>query len=97
MKPMENRKNRQPMIELIDASLGYAEEREPTLANLNLTIYSGELVAIIGPNGARKSTLLKTIVGLIPPYAGKVMLHGVAAFSHHSDCVSYIPQRGMID
>lgn len=94
---MENRDMQQPMIELIDASLGYAEEREPTLANLNLTIYSGELVAIIGPNGAGKSTLLKTIVGLIPPYAGKVMLHGVAAFSRHTGCVSYVPQRGMID
>ena len=61
---MENGNAKQPMIELIDASLGYAEEREATLPNIDLTIYAGEMVAVIGPNGAGKSTLMKTIVGL---------------------------------
>ena len=37
---MDNGNAKQPMIELIDASLGYAEEREATLPNITLTIYA---------------------------------------------------------
>ncbi len=94
---MNHESNATPMIQLIDASLGYAEESEPTLAHLNLTIYAGEMVAVIGPNGAGKSTLLKTIVGLIPPYDGQALLHGVATGSPHHGCVSYVPQREAVD
>lgn len=86
-----------PMIQLIDASLGYANERTATLAHLNLTVCSGEMVAVIGPNGAGKSTLLKTIVGLIPPYAGKVIVHGAENNNPHRGCISYVPQREAID
>ena len=84
---MDNGNAKQPMIELIDASLGYAEEREATLPNITLTIYAGEMVAVIGPNGAGKSTLMKTIVGLIPPVSGQVRLHGAAPGSRHRGCI----------
>ncbi len=94
---MDNGNAKQPMIELIDASLGYAEEREATLPNITLTIYAGEMVAVIGPNGAGKSTLMKTIVGLIPPVSGQVRLHGAAPGSRHRGCISYVPQREAID
>ena len=73
---MENGNAKQPMIELIDASLGYAEEREATLPNIDLTIYAGEMVAVIGPNGAGKSTLMKCLFGIYHSNKGKIIFKG---------------------
>ena len=42
------------------------------LTNLNLDLYSNELVCLMGPNGSGKSTLLKTLAGLLPPVAGQI-------------------------
>jgi ATP-binding cassette subfamily F protein 3 len=58
------------MIE--DATLGYPGV--PVLHNVSLHIGHGERVAITGPNGGGKSTLVRTIMGNIPPLAGSVRL-----------------------
>lgn len=46
------------------------------LSNINLTIYQGEKVGIIGQNGAGKTTLLKIIAGITTPNTGKVITNG---------------------
>lgn len=46
----------------------------PIISNLNLTLERGEKIAITGCNGIGKSTLLKTIMGILPPLDGKVKL-----------------------
>jgi ABC-type polysaccharide/polyol phosphate transport system ATPase subunit len=46
------------------------------LKNLNLCLNGGDRLGIIGLNGAGKSTLLKMIVGIYPPYSGRVEVHG---------------------
>lgn len=46
------------------------------LQNINLTVHSGELLAIIGPSGSGKTTLTHVIGGLIKPTSGNVMAHG---------------------
>jgi lipopolysaccharide transport system ATP-binding protein len=48
------------------------------LENINLDIYRGETLGIVGRNGAGKSTLLKVIAGIIKPDEGKVINHGVS-------------------
>ena len=57
-------------LEVQDLSKGYGDK--PLFQNLNLMIAAGERVAVIGPNGIGKSTLLKTLVGNLSPDSGEV-------------------------
>jgi NitT/TauT family transport system ATP-binding protein len=43
---------------------------------VDLQVLSGEFLAVVGPSGCGKSTLLRLIAGLIPPSAGRVVIHG---------------------
>jgi len=55
------------LIRLRQTHVGY---RKTILPPIDLTIQSGERIAILGPNGAGKSTLLRTIIGTLPPLGG---------------------------
>lgn len=57
-----------PAIEFEHFSFRYEAQTEPTLNDINLTIYQGEKVLILGPSGSGKSTLGNCINGLIPHY-----------------------------
>ena len=59
-------------IQTKNLSIGYKSKSETiTIAqNINLNLEKGKLIALIGENGIGKSTLLKTITGLIPPLNG---------------------------
>jgi len=70
-------------LEVEGLSKGYTEK--PLFENLNLMIAVGERVAVIGPNGIGKSTLLKTLVGDLAPDTGTVK------WSENSE-VGYFPQ-----
>ena len=48
----------------------------PAVRNLNIEVKQGEIVTLIGANGAGKSTTLKTISGLVRPHAGKIIFEG---------------------
>lgn len=54
------------MIEFKDFSFQYRVQSKPTLQNIDLTIYEGEKVLIVGPSGSGKSTLAHCINGLVP-------------------------------
>ncbi|GGG64038.1 ABC transporter ATP-binding protein [Paenibacillus radicis (ex Gao et al. 2016)] len=69
---------RKPVIQFEDFSFQYRAQSEPTLREINLTIYEGEKVLIVGPSGSGKSTLGHCINGLVPAfYSGE--LSGSAA------------------
>lgn len=54
------------IIEFKDFSFRYRVQAEPTVKNINLSIYEGEKVLIVGPSGSGKSTLAHCINGLVP-------------------------------
>ncbi len=53
--------------------VGYADAPRPLFTPPDITLQRQECAAIIGPNGCGKTTFLKTILGLLPPYAGEVL------------------------
>lgn len=77
----------QPIIEFSDFSFKYLAQTEPTLHHLDLTIYEGEKVLIVGASGSGKSTLGQCLNGLIPnihqgEYSGQLTIKGQPAFEH---------------
>lgn len=68
----------QPAIETYNLSIGYSSKQNETLlnSNLELSLYPGEVTALLGINGAGKSTLLRTIAGFLPPLKGEIRIMG---------------------
>ncbi|MGH3941874.1 MAG: carboxypeptidase regulatory-like domain-containing protein, partial [Pseudonocardiaceae bacterium] len=64
---------------LRDVTFAYGPHAEPVLRNLNLTVRSGDHLAIVGPSGIGKSTLASLVCGLLRPDSGTVELGGAIA------------------
>ncbi|QWB99476.1 ABC transporter ATP-binding protein [Mycoplasmatota bacterium] len=76
-------------IELNEISVNYGKIH--ALKNLNLTINEGDYIGIVGPNGGGKSTMMKSILGLIKPSKGKITYCGTSL--KKSDIrMGYVPQ-----
>lgn len=63
-----------PLVSLSSVTAGY--QGIPVLKDVDMTVSAGEIVAVFGRNGAGKTTLLKTIVDLVEPISGEVLLDG---------------------
>lgn len=50
--------------------------RAPIVRNFNLEVHDGEMVALLGPSGAGKTTVLKAVAGLIHPHEGEILIDG---------------------
>lgn len=85
-----NNSNKSPIIELEDVSVNYG--KNIILNNINLTIYRGEYIGLIGKNGSGKSTLMKAILGLISTESGKIKVFGEPIQSDMYDKIGYMPQ-----
>ncbi|MBR1499395.1 MAG: ABC transporter ATP-binding protein [Bacteroidaceae bacterium] len=62
------------MIELRHLTVGYGEKA--VLTDINLRIEAGQMVCLLGANGAGKSTILRTLAGFQPPLSGNIFLQG---------------------
>ena len=76
---------KEAIIEWKDFSFQYETQQEPTLQGIDLTIYKGEKVLIVGPSGSGKSTLGQCLNGIIPNIykgqpSGEFLIKGKAAF-----------------
>ncbi|RCJ18980.1 ABC transporter ATP-binding protein [Nostoc sp. ATCC 43529] len=65
----------EPLIELKSVSKSFGSHK--VLDNVDLTIYRGEALGIIGPSGTGKSTILRVIAGLLAPDEGEIYVQGV--------------------
>lgn len=64
-----------PVIELKDVHFSYPNQ-PPALRGVNLTVYEGELLVILGRNGSGKTTMVRHIIGLLQPQQGSVHVLG---------------------
>src|SRR4051794_11965434 len=79
-----------PVIEFADVTLGY--EQHPAVHHLDGAVAPGSLLAVVGPNGGGKSTLLKGIAGVLKPMGGRIRIAGA---QRHD--IAYLPQQTEID
>ena len=66
-----------PVVELRNVTKSFVEGDVQALRGVNLTIYKGELMAIMGPSGCGKSTLLNLVGALDRPTSGDLLIDGV--------------------
>ena len=64
-------------IEFRKVSFRYEESEETILENINVTIRKGDKIAIVGRNGAGKTTFIKLLCGLLDPSEGEILVNGV--------------------
>ena len=88
------------VLEITDLHGGYGEV--PVLRGVSLQLHEGEAIGIVGHNGMGKTTLLRTIMGLLPSTGGKIVVDGVdvttwAAHERSRLGIAYVPQgRGIL-
>jgi ABC-type Mn2+/Zn2+ transport system ATPase subunit len=78
-------------ITVENLTVGYGK---PVLESLSFHMAEGEFWVVIGPNGVGKSTLVKTILGIVEPLGGRIYIHGRDC-THRCDerrYLSYVPQ-----
>jgi ATP-binding cassette subfamily B protein len=64
-------------IELTNLGFTYPSRNDPSLVDINLTIESGQVVALVGENGSGKTTLAKVLADLYPPTTGSMTWDGI--------------------
>jgi len=79
-----------PVIEIKNLSFSY--EKQTILEDINLTVEEKDFLAIIGPNGGGKSTLLKLILGINPVKKGSIKTFGEKPKKNLSK-IGYVPQN----
>ncbi|SDP14403.1 metal ABC transporter ATP-binding protein [Desulforhopalus singaporensis] len=78
---------------LVDiSSLCYTNGGVDILHDINLTVNRGDFIAVIGPNGGGKTTLLKLILGLLQPTRGAIDVRGLRRASG-TGAIGYVPQH----
>ncbi len=95
MEPHEPQLQEVPLLEIDHITSGY--ENGQVLQDVSVKISSGQFVAVVGPNGGGKTTLLRTILGAIRPTMGKVALRGQPITEGSLGKIGFVPQLETID
>jgi ABC-type multidrug transport system fused ATPase/permease subunit len=88
-----------PQIEVRKVSFSFQNNRDFSLSEIDLRIPSGSLVAIVGPSGAGKTTLVDLILGILNPNSGDVSISSISpeeAIVRWPGAISYVPQDVLI-
>jgi ABC-type multidrug transport system fused ATPase/permease subunit len=89
----------EPQIEFQNVSLTYPGNPGRALSEISLSLNAGAFVAIVGPSGAGKTSLIDLMLGLLKPDTGSVLISGLSpasAISSWPGAIAYVPQDIMI-
>ena len=89
----------EPIIEINNLTAGYGETR--VIHDLSMTVKEGSLCAIVGPNGHGKTTLMKSISGLVRIFSGSITFSGMEITSERVDKIVskglvHVPQGDLV-
>ena len=88
-------------VELTDATFTHWGTEQPTIRSVSLHVPAGSYVAIVGPSGAGKTTLVDLILGLYSPESGLVRIEGMGPAELRArlpGLMAYVPQKpGLVD
>ena len=94
-----NHEDFSPELKINELNFSYHENISKTLNNISLFIKPGELVAITGPSGAGKTTLIDCVIGALIPDNGEIFISGkppLEAISNWPGAIGYVPQDVVI-
>ena len=82
-------------LDIANVSMTYPEKSEKALLGVSLSAASGSIIAIVGPSGAGKTTLVDVLLGVLEPDSGSVRISGVTpleAIAKWPGAIAYVPQ-----
>lgn len=96
---MNDAQTDRPLLDVVNVVAGYGGSE--VLHGISLSIFARETVVILGPNGHGKTTLLRTISGLLPTRRGQITLDGKQVNGHAADAIAgqglvHIPQGDLL-
>jgi len=86
---LEGEMERREVITVRHVWAGY--DHRPVLEDINLSVYERDFIGLIGPNGGGKTTLLRVLLGLLPPMRGEVLIMGLSV-KEGRRAIGYVPQ-----
>lgn len=93
---LKDLKEQTPQISLLDVTVKFQDAQDDLLKDISLEIHQGEFIAITGPSGAGKTTLIDTILGLQPLKSGDIRIEGLSPLSfirNNRNAIRYVPQN----
>lgn len=79
------------IVEVNGLNKGYG--KKSVLSDINFTIGEGQIIGLLGPNGSGKTTMIKTLTGLLQDYKGVIRIDGNVPNAYTKSIVSYLPEK----
>ncbi len=89
----------EPCLEIQNVSFKFPDKNRNAVHEVSLNIRQGQVIAIVGPSGAGKTTLVDLMLGVLEPSGGKVLVSGLpplASIRKWPGAIGYVPQDVMI-
>lgn len=91
-----NHKDFAPAIQIQGLSVAYPGTNRKALSQVSLTLSEGEMLAVVGPSGAGKTTFVDALLGILPPQSGEIRISGCSpseAVVKWPGAIGYVPQN----